>query len=186
MVWIAVCDRDADRRRSLGAMVRRYLSARKELQGQVCLFASAEELLDYKYASFGVCLVNVEAPLHLEAGRDIKERLPQTALVFYGRGQEPAWALQAYRAGAAQYLFQPVGERALFAALDCAVQEGGLQRPQRILLNSTQGLVNLQVSQVAYAKSSGHRITFFLVDGEELESKCLRVSFGTVDRKSVV
>ena len=144
MVWIAVCDRDADRRRSLGAMARRYLSARKELQGQVCLFASAEEL------------------------------------VFYGRGQEPAWALQAYRAGAAQYLFQPVGERALFTALDRAVQEGGLQRPQRILLNSTQGLVNLQVAQVAYAKSSGHRITFFLVDGEELESKCLRVSFGTV------
>ena len=176
MVWIAVCDRDADRRHSMAAMARRYLSARKELQGQVCLFASAEELLEYKYASFGVCLVNVEAPLHLEAGRDIKERLPQTDLVFYGRGQEPAWALQAYRAGAAQYLFQPVGEQALFAALDRAVREGGLQRPQRILLNSTQGLVNLQVAQVAYAKSSGHRITFFLVDGEELESKCLRVS----------
>lgn len=180
MVWIAVCDRDADRRNSMAALARRYLSARKELQGQVCLFASAEELLDYKYASFGVCLVNVEAPLHLEAGRDIKERLPQTALVFYGRGQEPVWALQAYRAGAAQYLFQPVGEQALFAALDRTVREGGLQRPQRILLNSTQGLVNLQVAQVAYAKSSGHRITFFLVDGEELESKCLRVSFGTV------
>ena len=53
MVWIAVATGTPTRRRSLGAMVRRYLSARKELQGQVCLFASAEELLDYKYASFG-------------------------------------------------------------------------------------------------------------------------------------
>ena len=93
MVWIAVL---RPGRRTAALPGRHgpggYLSVRKRAAGQVCLFASAEELLDYKYASFGVCLVNVEAPLHLEAGRDIKERLPQTALVFYGRGQEPAWA----------------------------------------------------------------------------------------------
>lgn len=182
MVWIAVCDRDAERRRTLGTIARRYLAARNGLRGQVCLFATAEELLDFGHATFGVCLVNVEAPLHVEAGKKIKERLPQTALAFYGRGQEPAWALQAYRAGAAQYLALPLGERSLFEVLDRSVREGDLQRPQRILLNSTQGLVNLQASEITYAKSSGHRITFFLSGGKSLESKCLRVSFGTVIR----
>lgn len=180
MLHIAVCDHEEEARRQLGGMARRYLACRRELHGRVCLFRSAEELLDTGNR-FGICVLNADLPEGgLEAGERLKDRFPETALVLYSRRQEPSVAIQAYRMRAVQYLPAPVEERQLFETLDQAAYECGAGPAPRIVLNSTEGLVNLRISQIAYAKSSGHRITFCLLDGRRLESKCLRISFGSI------
>lgn len=178
MIYIGIWDRDAERRRSIRSMAGRYFASRKELHGQVRLFGSSDELR--AASGINIFLVNAQSYQDLEKGGEIREAAGTGQLIFYSESREANWASKAFKLGALQFLPMPVEEGALFEALDRAVHEGNLQRSRRIGINSTEGLVNLKISEVAYAKSSGHRITFFLRDGSALESKCLRVSFGNI------
>ena len=180
MIWVAVCDRDPQRRQQTGRLAARYLENRRGVSGRVALFANSDEMGRCGQLRFDICLMNVEAPLHLEAGKELRRRCPETALLYYSSTQDPAWALEAFRAGASQYLPYPLEERSLWLAMDRAAWERDLGRESRIALNSTQGVVNLRLWDITYARSRGHRITFSLLEGEDLETKCLRVSFATV------
>lgn len=180
MIWVAVCDRDPQRRQQTGRLAARYLENRRGVSGRVALFANSDEMGRCGQLRFDICLMNVEAPLHLEAGKELRRRCPETVLLYYSSTQDPAWALEAFRAGASQYLPYPLEERSLWLAMDRAAWERDLGRESRIALNSTQGVVNLRLWDITYARSRGHRITFSLLEGEDLETKCLRVSFATV------
>lgn len=181
MFHIAICEHEAEERRRLAALAHRYLAVRPGLHGRVCLFRTGRELLAAG-REFSVCILDaeLEGGDGFEIGRGLKERCPQTELLFFSGLRSPARALEAYRLCAVQYLSAPAEERMLFDALDRALARQGGAQARRIALNSTVGLVNLLVSDIVYAKSSGHRVSFFLRDGGRLDSKCLRVSFGSL------
>ena len=128
MIWVAVCDRDPQRRQQTGRLAARYLENRRGVSGRVALFANSDEMGRCGQLRFDICLMNVEAPLHLEAGKELRWRCPETALLYYSSTQDPAWALEAFRAGASQYLPYPLEERSLWLAMDRAAWERDLGR----------------------------------------------------------
>ena len=139
MIWVAVCDRRppaAAADRTAGGAV---FGKPKRRVGRVALFANSDEMGRCGQLRFDICLMNVEAPLHLEAGKELRRRCPETALLYYSSTQDPAWALEAFRAGASQYLPYPLEERSLWLAMDRAAWERDLGRESRIALNSTRG-----------------------------------------------
>lgn len=180
MLQIAICDHNESCQKSLMALVGTYLSSRRELSARIYGVSSSSKLLA-EPKKFGIVLVSAQWE---GAGLEIVEKLRKhnknVIVIFYSDTEEPEQAIQAYRLQALQYMVKPFHEKILFETLDRAVCHGGTDFVKRIVLNSTLGLVNLRITDILYARSQGHRITFFLRNNKMLESKCLRISFGTV------
>lgn len=181
MLNIAVCERDTEYLNYLCGLTQRYLDRHKGLHARVWPFESARELLAGRI-KFDLCILETEQ--HgvdgFETARRLHRENPDARVIFLSQRGDPACAVKAYQVHAVHYLVKPVEEDSFFEALNRGVRTAVSGPARRIVVNSTLGLVNLRMAEIQYAKSSGHRVSFFLRNGEQVDSKCLRISFGDI------
>ena len=114
----------ADDHALLAGAVAKLLAGEFDVVGQVsdgrALLTAAESLKP------DVIVLDISMPLlnGLEAGRQIKQRLPEIRLVFVTMNEDPDLAVEAFRAGAAAYLLK----RSAVSELTTAIREVMLGR----------------------------------------------------------
>ena len=114
----------ADDHTLFAGAIAKLLASECDIVGQVSdgrsLLTSADSLKP------DVIVLDISMPLlnGLEAGRQIKQRLPHTRLVFVTMNEDPDLAVEAFRAGAAGYLLK----RSAVSELTTAIREVMLGR----------------------------------------------------------
>ena len=181
MLHIAVCDGECDGLRKSAQWIQRYLDLRSGVHARLFFFTQLQELLA-DIRRYDICLLSDHASGadSLKAAWQLKEKNPGMALAFFAGTVNPEAAMEAYRLGAVQYLVRPKEESEMFRLLDRMLEEGDWKSAKHIPFNSTEGVVNLRLSDVLYGKSNGHRVSFFLRGGQVSRIKCLRISFSDI------
>lgn len=181
MVHIALYDTDQDNIKSMTKAVRRYVWARSGPYTAVLPFCSAEALL-HDLTPLQVCVFYAREDRHgdMEIAAALQKKHPGLKLVFCSERGCSSQALAAYRMRAVQYVVGSPEGKAFSDALDQAMKELPGNHCKRVVINTTKGLTNVRLAELLYAKSAGHRIYFYLKNGEVLESKCMRIPFGSI------
>ena len=116
--------------------VRASLRALLETAGyRTMLFGSGTEFLEYPHAGLGACiLLDVKMPKldGLEVQRQLNDRGTMLPVVIVTGHGDIAMAVQAMRAGAADFLEKPVSRDRLLESVARAVDIGRSARPDRL------------------------------------------------------
>ena len=128
-----------------------------------------------RYELYLIELTNEAAPLGLRAAGALRSRGCRAPLAFLAR--TPAYAYNAYRVDAMQYLLLPFRAEQLFSLLDRATEpEYGPVVP----VTTADGLRALPFADIEYLECTHHIVHFHLSSGEDVASLSLRVPFSEV------
>ena len=85
--------------------------------------------------------------------------------------------MEAYRAGALQYLVRPLEQPLLYHALEIASRLGGEQQGPGLRVNTPFGLRLVQPGEVRYVECVGHVLEIHTTGQELIRSRNIRVPF---------
>ena len=176
---IAVCSPDAGLRSGLERQCMEFF-ARRQDACVVQQLPDAQALLrrDAEGERFDLYLIElaaVAAPAGLSVAAELRRRGCKAPLAFAAR--TPAHAYSAFRVDAMQYLLLPVRQQELSALLARAVEP---EYGPSLTVATADGLRALAYAQIEYLECTHHVVHFHLLDGEDVASLSLRVSFAEV------
>ncbi len=176
---IAVCTPDP----LLFSRIQRQCMEYYSRRADACIVVQihgAEALLERdaageRYELYLLELTNEEAPAALRTAAALRSRGCRAPLAFLAH--TPAYAYNAYRVDAMQYLLLPFRPEQLFALLDRATEpEYGPVVP----VTTADGLRALPFADIEYLECTHHVVHFHLGSGEDVASLSLRVPFSEV------
>ena len=176
---IAVCSPDAALRSGLEHQCMEYFARRAD----ACIvqqLPDAAALLrrDAEGERFELYLIELAAvaePAGLSAAAQLRRRGCRAPVAFIAR--TPAHAYSAFRVDAMQYLLLPVHQQELSALLARATEP---EYGPALTVTTAEGVRVLTYAEIEYLECTHHVVHFHRVDGEDVVSLSLRVSFAEV------
>ena len=176
---IAVCSPDP----VLRGRVQRHCMEYYARRADACIVEKLEStaaLLQQEKAGSRYELYLIELPAAnpcsgLQAAAELRRRGVRAPLAFLAH--TTAYAYEAFRVDAMQYLLLPVHQQELSALLDrAAAPEYG----PALTVNTAEGLRVLAYAEIEYLECTHHIVHFHLTTGEDVASLSLRVPFSAV------
>ena len=176
---IAVCSPDA----VLRGRVQRHCLEYYARRADACIVEQLEDagaLLRKEDAGsrFELYLIELTAAnpaAGLQAAAQLRQRGVRAPLAFLAH--TPAYAYEAFRVDAMQYLQIPFRPEQLTALLDRATEP---EYGPAMTVVTAEGLRALAYAQIEYLECTHHVVHFHLLSGEDVVSLSLRVSFAEV------
>ena len=176
---IAVCSPDA----VLRGRVQRHCLEYYARRADACIVEQLEDagaLLRKEDAGsrFELYLIELTAAnpaAGLQAAAQLRQRGVRAPLAFLAH--TPAYAYEAFRVDAMQYLQIPFRPEQLTALLDRATEP---EYGPAMTVATAEGLRALAYAQIEYLECTHHVVHFHLLSGEDVVSLSLRVSFAEV------
>ena len=176
---IAVCSPDA----VLRGRVQRHCLEYYARRADACIVEQLESAADLlrqeadgtRYELYLIELTAANPAAGLQAAAQLRQRGVRAPLAFLAH--TPAYAYEAFRVDAMQYLLLPFRPEQLFALLDRATEpEYGPVIP----VTTAAGLRALPFADIEYLECTHHIVHFHLTSGEDVPTLSLRVPFSAV------
>lgn len=177
MLHIALCGISHQDEELLN-MLQAYAPHPRETAPATTHFNSAEQLLaGLKRGCFDLILIQISLPDMdgIELAHSIHQQGYRIPVVFLADG--PERAMEAYRAGALQYLVRPLEQPLLYHALEIASRLGGEPEGPGLRVNTPVGLRLVQPGEVRYVECVGHVLEIHTTGQELIRSRNIRVPF---------
>ena len=176
---IAVCSPDP----VLRGRVQRHCMEYYARRADACIveqLQSPEALLQQdaaglRYELYLIELAAVARPEGLTAAAELRRRGVRAPLAFLAH--TTAYAYEAFRVDAMQYLHIPFRPEQLTALLDRATEP---EYGPSVTVNTAEGLRALPYAGIEYLECTHHIVHFHLTTGEDVASLSLRVPFSAV------
>ena len=176
---IAVCSPDP----VLRGRVQRHCMEYYARRADACIVEQLEStaaLLQQEEAGSRYELYLIELPATnpccgLQAAAELRRRGVRAPLAFLAH--TTAYAYEAFRVDAMQYLLLPVHQQELSALLDRAAEP---EYGPALTVNTAEGLRVLAYAEIEYLECTHHIVHFHLLSGEDVTSLSLRVPFSAV------
>ncbi len=176
---IAVCTTDI----LLFSRIQRQCMEFYSRRADACIVArvdGTEALLEQdaagrRYELYLIELTNEAAPVGLRAAGTLRNRGCRAPLAFLAR--TPAYAYNAYRVDAMQYLLIPFRAEQMISLLKRATEP---EYGPVVSVTTADGLRILPFADVEYLECTHHVVHFHLGSGEDVASLSLRVPFSEV------
>ena len=176
---IAVCSPDP----VLRGRVQRHCMEYYARRADACIVEQLEStaaLLQQQEAGSRYELYLIELPAAnpcsgLQAAAELRRRGVRAPLAFLAH--TTAYAYEAFRVDAMQYLLLPVHQQELSALLDRAAEP---EYGPALTVNTAEGLRVLAYAEIEYLECTHHIVHFHLLSGEDVTSLSLRVPFSAV------
>lgn len=165
MLKIGICDDERVQRDSL----RKILSVALELKNQeyrIYEFGSGEELCQSAVEGYDILFLDIEmkALNGIETARRIRSRNRHTVILFVTA--YPDYVFQGYEVHALNYILKPYRREKMIGVLEEALEQLELKKERFYLIETKQGTIKLNLNEVIYFKSNGHRIAAVTKEGE--------------------
>ena len=176
---IAICSPDGVLRSRLEHQCMEFF-ARREDACIVEQLQSPEALLQQdaaglRYELYLIELAAVARPEGLTAAAELRRRGVRAPLAFLAH--TTAYAYEAFRVDAMQYLHIPFRPEQLTALLDRATEP---EYGPSVTVNTAEGLRALPYAGIEYLECTHHIVHFHLTSGEDVPTLSLRVPFSAV------
>ena len=165
MIRIAMVEDEAAVREQLQGYIQRY-TRQYGTEFAVTEFSDGVEILDAYRPVYDIVLLDVEMK-HLdgmETARRIRELDRDVVLLFITNMAQ--YAIKGYAVGALDYLLKPVPYFAFSQQLQKAEEKLRRRARHYLAVPVEGGLRRLDIAQIYYMESEGHRVHFYTEEGE--------------------
>lgn len=178
MIKIAICDDDEVELHRLNVIVQQIIKLYSETEISIAVFHTANSLLNaIRYENFEIYLMDIIMPERngIELGQLIRQRDEQAVIIYLSNS--PDFAVQSYTVHAYYYLLKPVKYEELYLVLQKV-----LKRYERfntsVYIKTSNGMVTVSKSSIIYIEYHYHYLSYYLENGEVIDSVIFRESFG--------
>lgn len=111
----------------------------------------------------------------IELGHALRDMGFKGKILYLTASEEHA--IDAFKVKAYNYLLKPIKAEPFFLALDDAFGIPSTQESSDLVVKSTQGNIRIHPDNILYACLDKRAISYFLVDGESIRSRSIRIPF---------
>ena len=176
MIKIALCDDERIYLDKIEALVEQY-GEEKGLTLDICPFDSSSDLLDRIEAGedFSVYILDIYMPgvTGMDVACELRDKGVTAPVIFLT--SSPDFALQAFGVNATHYVLKPYEREQVFFALDKALREIGMVRPEGIMLRVDGGYRNILAKNIIFTEADDNYQRIHLVDEKYLY---IRITMG--------
>ncbi len=129
---------------------------------EIKIFRDGEELIDEYDGSYDIILMDIEMRFMngMEAAERIRKQDEQVEIIFVTNMAQ--FAIQGYKVRALDYIVKPVEYIPFHESLKRAIRNIDKKKADYITINSRAGLKKINVIDIVWIESHGHRLTFNL------------------------
>ena len=190
---IAVIDDDREMREQMTAYIRRFSEETKKPY-EISAFSSADALLKDYRPEYDILIFDIDMPgtNGMDAARKIREKDSRVTILFVTNMAQ--YAINGYEVEAVDYIIKPIGYYDFSMKFQRAVQKAAQKRPEKLVLATTEGTVQVNVSDIQYIEASAHYLIYHLPKRElrvrgsikEHEEEMAQRHFSRVQRSFLV
>ena len=193
MIHIAIVDDDATSIEKLkGYLVEYQREVGEEIS--VTAFLDGDELVENYKAEYDIILLDVEMRFMdgMTAAGIIRESDPEVIIIFITNMAQ--YAIKGYQVNATDYVLKPVSYFSFTQSLERAIVRIKKRVHNFIAIGIKGGTVKLQVGDICYVESQGHRMSFHtrtqefvtLATMKEIEEKLKDFNFFRCNKGSLL
>lgn len=170
MVYITICDEDAEIRDRLELDIHKYLIGKRIGLG----FQNYDSIFDIQDGlKYDVYFVHVTKKEEMQKLEEIKLEHPEVEMVILADSNE--FLLDAIDLGSEGYLFRPDDKARLPRVVDKIYRN--MREKVAAVLTKGGGMRRIRTSQLNYVNIEGRNLCYHMADGEEIYGPALRASF---------
>lgn len=165
MVHIAIVEDDPLFAEQLQSYIRLYGKERREMI-QTTVFQDGEDIVEDYRGEYDVILMDIQMQFMngMKAAEIIRERDRDVELFFITN--MPQHAIRGYEVGARYYIVKPVEYFSFSQKLDLALEKKRKKEQAFIAVLSDNGVYKLDVAEILYVESMGHKVVFHMAQRE--------------------
>jgi len=133
---------------------------------EVTLFSDGEEIIESYKAQFDIILMDIE--MRFMDGMTTAEtirKIDQEVIIMFITNMSQ-YAIRGYAVDALDYVLKPVSYFALTQKLDRAITRMKKRVKKYITISTSSGVRKMNVSEIYWIESQGHRLTYHTKQGE--------------------
>lgn len=176
MIRIAVCDDEKVYLDKIKAILGQY-SEEKGMLFEVCAFSSSSDLLDSieKGEEYSLYILDIFMPGITGMGVACELRGDDIEAPIIFLTSSPDFALEAFGVNATHYILKPYDKDAVFFAINKALHEIGVMRPEGIMLRVDGGYQNVLAKNIIFSEADDNYQRIHLVNEKYLY---IRITMG--------
>lgn len=159
MIQIAIVDDDAASIEKLRGYLMQYQREAGE-EINITAFSDGDELVENYKAEYDIILLDVEMRFMdgMTAAGIIRESDPEVIIIFITNMAQ--YAIKGYQVNASDYVLKPVSYFSFSQSLKRAIGRINKKGKDYIAIGIKGGTVKLQIGDICYIESQGHRMSF--------------------------
>lgn len=163
MIHITIAEDEAHFAGQLKEFLERYETERN-IRLKIDWFTDGEAVVENYPPATDILLMDIQLPYldGMTSAELIRKKDPEVIIIFITNMTQ--YAIKGYTVGAMDYLVKPLSYFALSQRLDKAIAKREKRQSRYVVLASAGQLRKVDVSQILYIESSGHNLTFHMVD----------------------
>lgn len=184
MIRVAIVDDEVTSVEQLKSYLMQYQKERNEVMSIVS-FSDGDEIAENYKAEYDIILLDIEMKFMdgMTAAEMIRKKDPEVILIFITNMAQ--YAIKGYTVNATDYVLKPVSYFAFSQRLDKVVSHINKKVKKYLAIGVKGGTVKIDISNIYYIESQGHRIIFHTSNDEytiystmkEIEDKLTNMDF---------
>ena len=154
MIRIAVCDDEKKHLDKIKDLLEQYENE-KGLLFDIYAFSSPSDLLDKIEAGekYSIYILDIYMPgiTGMSVATELRSGGVEAPIIFLT--SSPDFALQAFGVNATHYILKPYEKNSVFFAIDKALHEIGMMRPEGIMLRIDGGYQNIPARSIIFSEA---------------------------------
>lgn len=162
---IAICDDDEMELARLSKLIANYQTNRGIKIDCHSFHNGIDFLCNIKGGEYDLVLLDVLMPgmNGIQVAQELRALDGNVKLIFISSSSE--FAMESYSVGAYHYLLKPTDADALYPLLDKAHSELSVQKEQKLILKTREGIIGISLTNLEYVEVLNKSVSIFLADG---------------------
>lgn len=168
MIELAIVE-DED---SYAAQLTEYIEKYQESRGmriRVTCFKDGDEIVENYAGTWDVILMDIQMEFMdgMTAAENIRKVDSEVVIMFITNMTN--YAIRGYQVDAMDYVLKPVTYFDFSQKLDRAIHKISRKNKQPVIINTVEGMIRLDASEIYYIESQGHSLVYYTQKGEYRE-----------------
>ncbi|MCK0472301.1 LytTR family DNA-binding domain-containing protein [Halalkalibacter sp. APA_J-10(15)] len=173
MVRIAIVEDETSYQEQLIEFLRKF-QKENEVTIEFETYSDGDEFIDHYKAQFDIILMDVQMPLMdgMSAAEEIRKIDSEVVIMFITNMAQ--YAIKGYAVDALDYVLKPITYFSFSERLIRALERMKKRESSFITIKLKGGMVRLELSDVYYVESQGHKLIFYTKEGEFTSSGAMK------------
>lgn len=165
MIRIAVVEDEELYQKQLIEYIQQY-QKEKELPIDIVTFSDGDEFINKYTAQFDIILLDIQMPLMdgMSAAEEIRKVDSKVIIIFITNMAQ--YAIKGYAVDALDYVLKPITYFAFSERLEKAIERLNNRKTHYLTIKVKSGYTRLEISDIYYIESQGHKLLLFTKNGE--------------------
>ncbi|MCZ0703223.1 DNA-binding LytR/AlgR family response regulator [Natronobacillus azotifigens] len=165
MLRIAVVEDEEVYQKQLIEFLERF-QQEKEMPLDIEIYTDGDEFINKYDAQFDIILMDIQMPLMdgMSAAEEIRKIDSKVIIIFITNMAQ--YAIKGYAVDAMDYVLKPITYFSFSERLDKATKKLRKRETHYLTVKVTNGYIRLEVSDIYYIESQGHKLIIYTKDGE--------------------